>query len=151
VYSFGVVLCEVLCGRPPLIRNADIEQSSLAKWTRQWYRMGKLDEIVDPFLKGKIARECLQKFAEIAVNCMLDDGMKWPLMSDVVWGLEFALQLQESKNHKKPAISDHCDEGLTSSSGRESNGKSGRVNKSMVSDSLTSGTAFSELMDPKGR
>jgi serine/threonine protein kinase len=147
VYSFGVVLCEVLCGRPPLIRNADKEQLSLAEWTRQRYRRGKLDEIVDPFLKGKIAPECLEKFGEIAVNCMLDDGMERPSMNDVVWGLEFALQLQESKNHKKPATSDHCDEGLTSSSGRaESNGKSGRVNRSMVSDSFTYGTTFSESL-----
>jgi serine/threonine protein kinase len=101
MYSLGVVLCEVLCGRPSLIHNANKEQLSLAEWTRQWYRRGKPDEIVDPFLKGKIAHECLEKFGEITVNCMLHDGMKRPSMSDVVWGLEFALQLQESKNHKK--------------------------------------------------
>jgi len=79
-----MVLCEVLCGRPPLIRNADKEKLSLAEWTRQWYFRGKLDELVDPLLKGKIVRECLEKFGEIVVNCMLDDGMKRPSMSDVV-------------------------------------------------------------------
>ncbi|XP_059451320.1 receptor-like protein kinase FERONIA [Corylus avellana] len=150
VYSFGVVLCEVLCGRPPLIRNADKEQVSLAEWTQQWYRRGKLDHIVDPFLKGKIARECLEKFGEIAINCMLDNGMERPSMSDVVWGLEFALQLQESKNDKMAPISD-CDEGFNSNSGCEPNGKSSMVTKSIVSNSFISGAAFSELMDPKAR
>ncbi|KAB1211450.1 Receptor-like protein kinase FERONIA [Morella rubra] len=55
-----------------------------------------LDKIVDPFLKGKITPECLNKFGEVAVNCLLDEGIKRPTMDDVVGGLEFALQLQES-------------------------------------------------------
>ncbi|XP_050270498.1 receptor-like protein kinase FERONIA [Quercus robur] len=95
VYSFGVVLFEVLCARPPIVRTVDKKQVSLAEWARQCCRNGKLDHIVDQFLKGKIAPECLKKFGEIAVSCLLDNGTERPSMNDVVWGLEFALQLQE--------------------------------------------------------
>jgi hypothetical protein len=38
--------------------------------------------------------ECLNKFGEMAVNCLLDDGIKQPSMNEVVWGLELALQMQ---------------------------------------------------------
>jgi serine/threonine protein kinase len=99
VYSFGVVLCEVLCARAPIIRTADKKQVSLAEWARQSYSSGKINQIVDPTLKGEIVVECLKKYCEIAVSCLLDNGIERPSMNDVVWGLEFALQLQES-DHK---------------------------------------------------
>ncbi|XP_059451317.1 receptor-like protein kinase FERONIA [Corylus avellana] len=99
VYSFGVVLCEVLCARPPLLRTAKKNQVSLAQWVPDYYRNKMLDQIVDPFLKGEITPECLEKFGEIAVNCLLDDRTKRPSMNEVVWGLELALQIQESTNN----------------------------------------------------
>ncbi|KAI9153161.1 hypothetical protein LWI28_006907 [Acer negundo] len=99
VYSFGVVLCEVICARAPIIRTVDKihkKQGNLAGWARQCYdQNGTLDQIVDPVLKGKIAPECLKKFCEVAISCLDDEGIKRPSMSDVVWGLEFALQLQQ--------------------------------------------------------
>ena len=97
VYSFGVVLCELLCGRPPVLRSAERQQISLAEWTRICYKDGTLDQVVDPYLKGKIAPECLKKYGEIAVICLLDNGAERPSMKEVVFGLEFALQLQKQE------------------------------------------------------
>ncbi|KAG2710923.1 hypothetical protein I3843_04G048300 [Carya illinoinensis] len=97
VYSFGVVLCEVLSARPPISRTAKMKQAvGLAEWARQSYKNGKLDQIVDPALESQVAPDCLKKFGEIAANCLLDNGVERPSMNDVVWSLEFALQLQES-------------------------------------------------------
>ena len=95
VYSFGVVLCEVLCGKPPIIRAIEDEPIGLAAWVLQYYHNGKLDQVFDPFLKGEITPKCLKKFGEIIVSCLLVNGTKRPAMDDVVWGLEFALELQE--------------------------------------------------------
>jgi len=95
VYSFGVVLCEVVCGRPPIMHNAEAAMG-LARWARESYRNGKVEEMVDPSMKGEIGTRCLKKFVEIAMNCLLDNGIERPSMNDVVGGLEFALQLQES-------------------------------------------------------
>ncbi|XWS30900.1 hypothetical protein CRYUN_Cryun23aG0031000 [Craigia yunnanensis] len=96
VYSFGVVLCEILCARPPINRTVEKAQVSLAAWAQQCHRNGTLYKIIDPFLRGKIAPECLKKFTEVAMSCLLDEGIERPSMGDVVWSLEFALQLQES-------------------------------------------------------
>ncbi|KAK7287016.1 hypothetical protein RJT34_22425 [Clitoria ternatea] len=96
VYSFGVVLFEVLCARPALNPTLAKEQVSLAEWVPHCYQKGILDHIVDPFLKGKIAQECFNKFAETAIKCLVDQGIERPPMGDVLWNLEFALQLQES-------------------------------------------------------
>ncbi|KAF8010434.1 hypothetical protein BT93_J1152 [Corymbia citriodora subsp. variegata] len=96
VYSFGVVLFEVLCARPAVKRTSPMEQISLAKWAQSCCKSGAVNKIVDPHLKGAIAPECLNKFCEIAVSCLQDEGAKRPSMNDVVLGLEFALQLQVS-------------------------------------------------------
>ncbi|XP_022759141.1 receptor-like protein kinase FERONIA [Durio zibethinus] len=96
VYSFGVVLCEILCARPPISRTVEKEQASLAAWAQQCDRNGTLYKIIDPFLRGKIAPECLKKFTEVAMSCLLDEGIERPSMGDIVWSLEFALQLQEN-------------------------------------------------------
>ncbi|KAB1211441.1 Receptor-like protein kinase FERONIA [Morella rubra] len=96
VYSFGVVLFEVLCARPAMMPGLPKEQVSLAHWARKSYQSGTLDGIIDPFLKGKITPKCLNKFGEIAVSCLRDEGIERPLMRDVLWALEYALQIQEN-------------------------------------------------------
>ncbi|KAG4914709.1 hypothetical protein JHK87_052266 [Glycine soja] len=101
VYSFGVVLFEILCARPPLIHSAQIEQVSLANWVRCCNQSGTMSRIVDPTLKGKIAPECFKKFCETGMSCLLEDGRQRPSMNDVVWMLEFALQLQESAEQRE--------------------------------------------------
>ncbi|KAG6660155.1 receptor-like protein kinase FERONIA [Carya illinoinensis] len=96
VYSFGVVLCEVLCARPPIFRTAEKNQVSLAERVRQSSRNGEFHQIIDQTLKGQVAPECLKKFGEVALSCLLDNGVERPSMNDVVWSLEFAFQLQET-------------------------------------------------------
>ncbi|OMP10208.1 hypothetical protein COLO4_04720 [Corchorus olitorius] len=96
VYSFGVVLFEVLCARPSMIPGLPKDQVSLARWAKICHARGTLEQIIDPNLVGDISPTCLKKFGELAESCIGDEGIDRPMMSDVVWGLEFALQLQES-------------------------------------------------------
>ncbi|MED6225582.1 hypothetical protein PIB30_094961 [Stylosanthes scabra] len=97
VYSFGVVLLEVLCARPPLMRNVDKHKASLVDWVRKMSDEGKLDQTVEIFLKGSITRECLKWYGQLALSCLRDDGNERPSMSDVVGALEFAMQLAEGE------------------------------------------------------
>ena len=96
VYSFGVVLLEVICGRAAVDRRLEYEEMSLANWARGCIEKSRVNEIIDPILSGQIDDGCMEKFVEIAYDCLLDDGIQRPTMGDVVARLEFALNLQDS-------------------------------------------------------
>ncbi|XVE99794.1 hypothetical protein REPUB_Repub03eG0231600 [Reevesia pubescens] len=95
VYSFGVVLFEVLFARPAVDSKLEYPQISLANWARKCVENESLGETIDPFLKGKFSLNSLRIYANIAENCIRENGLERPTMRDVAQRLEFALQLQE--------------------------------------------------------
>ncbi|XP_047162701.1 receptor-like protein kinase FERONIA [Vigna umbellata] len=166
VYSYGVVLLEVLCGRQPLLRTAEKQQVSLVDWAKHRYEKGFLSEIVDPALKGQIAPHCLRKFGEVALSCLLEDGNQRPSMNVVVGVLEFVMQLQlqdganvnvvlESGGDYEDSTTEDMFSGSHSSMHVSNFSNSSGLNStsyaSQESDRLISELVFSEINDPKGR
>ncbi|GFP79784.1 receptor-like protein kinase feronia [Phtheirospermum japonicum] len=96
VYAFGVVLFEVLSGRPAVDIRLEEEQHSLAGWARYCIREGKVDRLIDQELIGQISPACLKVFVGISGRCLHTQPQGRPAMADVVMGLELALVLQQT-------------------------------------------------------
>ncbi|KAK9063978.1 hypothetical protein SSX86_017850 [Deinandra increscens subsp. villosa] len=100
VYAFGVVLLEVLCGRPALDFKLDEQQHSLAGWAKHCIKRGNISRIIDPCLKGQVSGNCLKKFGQIAYECLRTCSKDRPTMTMVLARLEFVLTWTMQSVHR---------------------------------------------------
>ncbi|XP_065847027.1 probable receptor-like protein kinase At1g30570 [Euphorbia lathyris] len=96
VYSFGVVLFEVVCARAVINPTLPKDQINLAEWALKLQQQGSLETIIDSHLKGNYCPKSMKKFGEIAEKCLGDEGKNRPTMGEVLWHLEYVLQLHEA-------------------------------------------------------
>lgn len=86
VFSFGVVLLELISGRHPIYKSPDKGEESLVIWAtpllQDSRRVSK--ELPDPSLEGNFEEEELQVMAYLAKECLLLDPDARPTMSEVV-------------------------------------------------------------------
>uniref|UniRef100_A0A2N9H4N1 Protein kinase domain-containing protein n=1 Tax=Fagus sylvatica TaxID=28930 RepID=A0A2N9H4N1_FAGSY len=65
-------------------------------WALKCKREGTINQIIDPYLTGKIAPECFKIYMDIATSCVRTQGTQRPTIGEVEVALEHALELQES-------------------------------------------------------
>ncbi|KVH92485.1 probable receptor-like protein kinase At2g23200 [Cynara cardunculus var. scolymus] len=102
VYSFGIVLLEVLCARAALDHKLPEKEINLAEWAIKQINDGNVEDIIDPYLAGKININSLRKFMSTVGRCLMDTGDERPNMVDVLWDLEYVLKLHQVATDKEP-------------------------------------------------
>ncbi|GKB35428.1 kinase-like domain-containing protein [Tanacetum coccineum] len=95
IYSFGVILFELLCGRPAVTYDDDGGTQFLRKLARSLYEKGTLTEIIDPLLRVQMNRDSIAIFSEIAYRCLNEDPSTHPTISVVIEQLQKVLKLQQ--------------------------------------------------------
>ncbi|GKA12270.1 kinase-like domain, phloem protein 2-like protein [Tanacetum coccineum] len=91
MYSFGIVLFELLCGRKSI--TADDTNKYLAPAAILHYKEKKLDEIIDWDLCKQMDSQSFDIFAEIANDCLNDELSQRSNIDEIVPRLEKALEL----------------------------------------------------------
>ncbi|XP_051130539.1 probable serine/threonine-protein kinase PBL1 [Andrographis paniculata] len=85
VWSFGILLLELLTGRKHLDSQHAKEERNLVKWTRPFLADDcRLSLIMDPQLKGRFPAKAARTVADIAQRCLQVDPSERPTMRTVV-------------------------------------------------------------------
>ncbi|XWS29624.1 hypothetical protein CRYUN_Cryun24cG0045300 [Craigia yunnanensis] len=104
VFSFGVVLLEIISGREPLNIHRPWNEWSLVEWAKPYIRESKIDEIVDPNIKGGYHAEAMWRVVEAALACIEPFSAYRPCMADIVRELEDALIIENNASEYMKSI-----------------------------------------------
>ncbi|KAM3683428.1 hypothetical protein ACJW31_12G146700 [Castanea mollissima] len=89
VYSYGVVLLELLTGRKPVDMSQPPGQENLVTWARPLLTSREgLEQLVDPSLAGSYDFNDMAKVAAIASMCVHPEVTHRPFMGEVVQALK---------------------------------------------------------------
>ncbi|KAK6931194.1 Serine-threonine/tyrosine-protein kinase, catalytic domain [Dillenia turbinata] len=94
IYQLGVILLEVITGKV-MASESKLEQLKLLLESSINEAPAKLREMTDPAYRGTYAYQSLRTAVEITINCLSKDSSKRPSIEDVLWNLQYAIQVQE--------------------------------------------------------
>lgn len=83
VFSFGVVVLEVACGKRPIEREGP-KMINLVDWVWGLYSEGKIIEAVDKRLNGEFEEEEMRKLLLLGLSCANPDSAARPTMRRVL-------------------------------------------------------------------
>ncbi|GFP78968.1 serine/threonine-protein kinase cdl1 [Phtheirospermum japonicum] len=100
IYSFGVVLLELITGRKAMDFARKPGEQNLVVWSRPFLkdRRGFI-QMVDPLLQGRFSVKSLQHAIVITSMCLQEQACARPVISDVATALEY-LASQAEDCHK---------------------------------------------------
>ncbi|XP_057767935.1 putative serine/threonine-protein kinase isoform X1 [Salvia miltiorrhiza] len=132
VYSFGVILLQLLTARPALdSTRAANSTSHIINWARLSIEKGKIGDILDTnLLVQGCNMEMMVKMGEIALRCVVKVPKERPTMSQVRQELEAALKAADDEDLPPPPPA------ASMGDGDDDQRKSGRIHRS--SDSVVS-------------
>ncbi|OEL25542.1 Nodulation receptor kinase [Dichanthelium oligosanthes] len=119
VFSFGVVLLEIVTGREPLDVQRPRDEWSLVEWlhdsknnlslihtmqAKPYIREYKIEEMVDPGIKGQYCSEAMWRVLEVASVCTEPFSTFRPSMEDVLRELEDALIIENNASEYMRSI-----------------------------------------------
>ena len=101
VYSFGIVLLELISGRPAIME----ENRSILDWVRPIIERGEIEDIADPRLQGIFNTNSAWRAIETAMCCVPFSSTERKTMSYVVSELKECLKLVEMSSTSNTGIS----------------------------------------------
>jgi len=96
VYSFGILLLELVSGRKPIEKLPGGLKRTITEWAEPLISKGKFREVVDPKLRGNFDENEVKRAINVAALCVQSEPEKRPNMKQVVK----LLKGQESEEKK---------------------------------------------------
>ncbi|VVA95485.1 unnamed protein product [Arabis nemorensis] len=111
IYSFGVVLLELITGRKAIDLSKPSGEQYLVAWARPHLKdPKKFGLLADPLLHGKFSKRCLSYAIAIIDMCLNEEANRRPKIGDVVVAFEY-LAAQSKVHEAKKAARKSTDSG----------------------------------------
>ncbi|KAM1169103.1 hypothetical protein ACFX13_031655 [Malus domestica] len=110
IYSFGVLLLEIVCGRCNTNRHLPPKEQYLLALAWEHHQKEQLVELVDASLNGNFDVEEACRFLKIGLLCIQDMPKLRPSMSTVVQMLTGALDVNEGQISKPGLLSEFMEQ-----------------------------------------
>ncbi|KAF7814203.1 putative LRR receptor-like serine/threonine-protein kinase [Senna tora] len=96
VYSFGIIVLELITGQSAIRREGDTFNHIL-HWVTPKLESGDIHSIVDPRLGGNYSLNSAWKFVDIAMSCTAQSAIQRPDISQIVVELKDCLALEKTE------------------------------------------------------
>ncbi|KAJ9537049.1 hypothetical protein OSB04_029782 [Centaurea solstitialis] len=107
LWSFGVVLYEILSGRKAIDRNLPQSEQKLVEWVKQFPADSKrFRMIMDPRLNNQYSMEAARKVAKLASSCLRRNPDERPEMSRIVDVLQEAIRESEEMETRSSQVAE---------------------------------------------
>ncbi|KAL9663867.1 hypothetical protein QQ045_019260 [Rhodiola kirilowii] len=102
VFSFGVILLQLIAARPAVNTSRNNSKFHIIEWARDSLERGCVEEIIDPnLLLERCNMETMLKMGQLGLRCVVKVPKQRPTMTQVWKELEEALYLADNI-HKHP-------------------------------------------------
>ncbi|KAJ6390120.1 hypothetical protein OIU77_024354 [Salix suchowensis] len=95
VFSFGVFLLELLCGKEATEPSPETSQN-LVEWVQDTQDYTNFSSIVDQRLGSSFTAECMEEFIQLMLQCVEPSSERRPAMSYVVMELDRILEKERN-------------------------------------------------------
>ncbi|KAM1606504.1 hypothetical protein ACFX1Z_027203 [Malus domestica] len=88
VYSFGILIMEILSGRNPVDYSRPPEEVNLVDWLKKMVADRNAEAVLDPMLPEKPSSRALKRVLLVALRCVDPNSQKRPKLGHIVYMLE---------------------------------------------------------------
>ncbi|XP_039120012.1 LOW QUALITY PROTEIN: probable serine/threonine-protein kinase At1g01540 [Dioscorea cayenensis subsp. rotundata] len=88
VYSFGILIMEIISGRNPVDYSRPVGEVNLVEWLKSMVSLRNAEGVLDPRIQEKPSSRSLKRTLLVALKCVDPDSLKRPKMGHVVHMLE---------------------------------------------------------------
>ncbi|CAL8155171.1 unnamed protein product [Prunus armeniaca] len=105
IYSFGVVMLELITGKKAIDCSMRPGEQNLVSWSRPFLKdRRKFVQLVDPLLQGRFPVRCLHHAVAITAMCLQEQPTFRPLIGDIVVALEYLASQSYKPDLRKAGV-----------------------------------------------
>ncbi|KAK8447105.1 hypothetical protein SEVIR_8G020475v4 [Setaria viridis] len=100
IYSFGVILLELISGHEPISNdNFGLNCRNIVAWARSHIESGNIHAIIDQSMDRGYDLQSVWKIAEVAIMCVKPKGAQRPPISEVLKEIQDAIAIERGPQH----------------------------------------------------